>query len=143
MMFILLLLRREAKEYWAITPLTDAFIILPNLSEKVASFLTVWKNFKGLDFFNKDIKRQDALLDKNYKNRTIVNGILDIGQIGIHTSLTYHSSIENKEKNPRVGMVVHFCTEKAKKIIVNDENANYLNQLNDPNTAPVIYKRKH
>ena len=40
-------------------------------------------------------------------------------------------------------MVVHFCTEKAKKIIVNDENAKYLDQLNDPNTAPVIYKREH
>ena len=40
-MFILSSLSRDVSEYCAITPLTDAFIILPNLSEKVASFLTV------------------------------------------------------------------------------------------------------
>jgi len=134
--------------FWSTDGLFTAWIALSKVSKQSGPVRYIaksnhWKNLKGLDFFDKDIKHQDILLDRCYKNRNIVNGILDVGQIGIHTSLTYHSSIENKEKNPRVGMVVHFCTEKAQKIIVNDENANYLDQLKDQNTAPVIYKRRH
>ena len=75
--------------------------------------------------------------------RTIINGILNIGEVSIHTSLTYHSSINNKEKRPRVGMVVHFCTEKAKRIELNGKENKYLDQINDPTIAPIIYDKQN
>ena len=75
--------------------------------------------------------------------RTIVNSILNIGEVSIHTSLTYHSSTKNKEKWPRVGMVVHFCTEESQRIAITGENSNYLEQLKDPKTAPIIFEKRN
>jgi hypothetical protein len=62
-----------------------------------------------------------------------------MGEVSIHSSLTYHSSEANLEKIPRVGMVVHFCTDKAKRIQVGGENSTYLDQLMDPTITPIIY----
>ena len=39
--------------------------------------------------------------------------------------------IENKENNPRVGMVVHFCTDRAMRIPLVGENENYLDQIKE------------
>ena len=133
--------------FWSKVGLYTAWIALSSVSiysgpVRFIAKSNHWEDLEGLDFFNKNLKTQDSVLDKYYKNRSIVNGILDIGEVSIHTSLTYHSSAANKEKIPRVGMVVHFCTEEAQKMIVNGEHANYLDQLNDPKTAPVIYKKK-
>ena len=39
-------------------------------------------------------------------------------------------------------MVVHFCTEKAKRIELNGKEKKYLDQINDPTIAPIIYDKQ-
>jgi len=36
-------------------------------------------------------------------------------------------------------MVVHFCTDNAKRVPLKGENSNYLDQLIDHSRAPYIY----
>jgi hypothetical protein len=69
-----------------------------------------------------------------------VDALLDIGEVSVHSSLTYHSSNANRNQEPRVGMVVHFCTDEAKRIMVTGENSDYLDQIKNPTIAPVIYQ---
>lgn len=128
--------------------LFTAWIALSNVSSKSGPVRFIsgsnhWNDLDGMDFFNKDLLTQEKLLRAHYKKLDIVNGILEIGQVSIHSSLTYHSSRANLENNPRVGMVVHFCTEKAKRVEIYGENSNYLNQISNPNIAPVIYDRNN
>ncbi|MBI89512.1 MAG: hypothetical protein CMG60_05435 [Candidatus Marinimicrobia bacterium] len=99
-----------------------------------------WKDLSGLDFFDKNLLAQDKILKQKNKKVNIVRSTLDKGEVSIHSSLTYHSSEGNKEDAPRVGMVVHFCTESAKQIKLKGENSSYLNSLNDDNVSPIIYK---
>ena len=40
-------------------------------------------------------------------------------------------------------MVVHFCTEKAKRIELNGKENKYLDQINDPTIAPIIYDKQN
>ena len=84
------------------------------------------------------------LLKKNYKKLTeiffkFLYGNISKGQVGIHTSRTYHSSGPNSSRDPRVGMVIHFCTDRAERIPVKGENQNYLNQRQDQAVCPIIY----
>ena len=79
-------------------------------------------------------------MEKHHGKSEIVSGTLKIGQVSIHSSMTYHSSQANLEEKPRVGMVVHFCTDKAKRIAVRGDNKDYLDQLNDPTITPIIYR---
>lgn len=128
--------------------LFTAWIALSNVSSKSGPVRFIsgsnrWNDLDGMDFFNKDLLKQEKLLKAHHKNPNIVNGILKIGQVSIHSSLTYHSSSANLESNPRVGMVVHFCTEKAKRVEIYDKNSNYLNQISDPSIAPIIYRRNN
>lgn len=97
-------------------------------------------NNRWLDFFNKGIHSQDQVLDRAHSNRETVDALLDIGGVSVHSSLTYHSSIANRNQEPRVGMVVHFCTDEAKRIMVTGENSDYLDQIEDQSIAPVIYQ---
>ena len=101
-----------------------------------------WGSLQGLDFFDKNIDSQDKILDAQHKSREIVHSTLKIGEVSIHTSLTYHSSTANKDNNPRVGMVVHFCTDKAMRIPIIGENKNYLDQIKDTSISPIIYGDK-
>ena len=75
-------------------------------------------------------------------NINIVNSNLKKGEISIHTSTTYHSSGPNKSNQDRVGMVVHFCTEKSEKIMIKGKNSEYLKQLEDESICPIIYSGK-
>jgi hypothetical protein len=93
----------------------------------------------GLDFFDKDLVTQGKLLKERHGKTEIINGVLEMGQVSIHSSLTYHSSAANLEKKPRVGMVVHFCTDRARRVPIDGENSNYLDQLIDHTKAPFIY----
>ena len=134
--------------FWSRKGLYTAWIALTNVSELSGPVRFIlqsnqWDDIRELGFFDKNIKAQDKILDSHFKLRTIINGILNIGEVSIHTSLTYHSSIENKEKWPRVGMVVHFCTEESQRIAITGEESNYLEQLKDPKTAPVIFKERN
>jgi ectoine hydroxylase-related dioxygenase (phytanoyl-CoA dioxygenase family) len=95
---------------------------------------------EGLDFFDKDLVGQDKILEKYHGGAEIVSGNLKIGEVSIHSSLTYHSSQANLDKKPRVGMVVHFCTDSAERIVIKGDNEHYLDQLKDPSITPIIYR---
>ena len=132
--------------FWTYDGLFTAWIALSNVSNNSGPVRFIrgsnhWKDINGMDFFNQNINDQNKIIKKHHKNQKIVDALLKIGEISIHTSQTYHSSIGNKEKNPRIGMVVHFCTDKAKRIPLEGENSNYLDQLKDHSIAPIIYKR--
>lgn len=101
-----------------------------------------WSNLKGLDFFDKDISFQDKIIRKTKKDYKIKSSIINKGQLSIHNSGIYHSSKENTTNKPRVGMVVHFSTDKAKTISVTGSLSNYLkHNLNDKNICPIIYEK--
>ena len=102
-----------------------------------------WNTIKGMDFFDQDVKTQETKLTKNQKNKEIINAILQMGEVSVHSSQTYHSSLGNKEKEPRVGMVVHFRTDKSKRIKVRGRENNYLDQITDPSIAPIIYHKEN
>ena len=61
------------------------------------------------------------------------------GQVSIHSSHTYHSSGANLDETPRVGMVVHFCTDRAIRQLVTGSNSAYLDQLKDGSISPFIF----
>tara|TARA_Y100001960_G_C14617657_1_gene799068 strand:+ start:394 stop:1170 length:777 start_codon:yes stop_codon:yes gene_type:complete len=101
-----------------------------------------WSNIKGLDFFDKDIILQNKIIHTHTKDFKIKSSIINKGQLSIHNSGIYHSSNENKTDKPRVGMVVHFSTDKAKTISVAGGLSNYLeNNLNDKDICPIIYEK--
>ena len=133
--------------FWSEEGLYTAWIALSDVSMGSGPVRFIvgsnkWDSLEGLDFFDKNIDSQDEVLDAQHKNRKIVHSTLKTGEVSIHTSLTYHSSIENKENNPRVGMVVHFCTDRAMRIPLVGENENYLDQIKDTSIAPIIYGDK-
>ena len=99
-----------------------------------------WNDIAGLDFFDKNISEQSKILQNARSDYKVINATIREGQVSIHTSLTYHSSIKNTSQTPRVGMVVHFCTDYAKRIPVNGELSRYLNCLEDIAICPIIYK---
>ena len=98
-----------------------------------------WTKIKGVDFFNNDIASQDKTIQKKHKDYKVVSAEISSGSIAIHGSKTYHSSIKNTSGTPRVGMVVHFATDQAKRINLVDEHSNYLDMLSDQSICPVIY----
>ena len=131
--------------FWSRKGLFTAWIALTNVKEESGPIKYIlnsqdWSDIVGLDFFNKNLRCQDKIIKDKYKSRKIISGILNKGEVLIHTSLTYHSSGKNKEKNPRIGLVVHFCNEHAKQIEVKGENKDYLSFLNDNWFAPLIYE---
>lgn len=95
-----------------------------------------WDTVAGLDFFDNDITKQEKIIKKSHKNINILYSNIKKGEISIHDSLTYHSSGPNQSKKPRVGLVVHFCTDKSKRVKNSDE---YLDQLGDYSKCPIIY----
>lgn len=130
--------------FWSTNGLFTAWIALSNVSlpsgpVRFISESNKWEDVPGLDFFNRDLVNQEKILKKHHGKAKIVNGILKMGEISIHSSLTYHSSKANLEKNPRIGMVVHFCTDRAKRIPLDSKDSRYLDQLTNQAKAPFIY----
>ena len=99
-----------------------------------------WNNIAGLDFFDKNISEQYKILQDAQSDYKVINATIRKGQVSIHSSLTYHSSMQNTSQSPRVGMVVHFCTDYAKRIPVNGELSRYLDCLEDTAICPIIYQ---
>ena len=93
-----------------------------------------------MDFFDKKLSAQDMILETTHYGYKVVNANIEKGQISIHTSRVYHSSGPNISKGPRIGMVVHFCTDLSKKIPVKGELTSYLNQTENESICPVIYE---
>ena len=100
-----------------------------------------WERVEGLDFFNKNISEQDEILKRAHEDYDVVSANIKKGQISIHTSRVYHSSRPNISNDPRIGMVVHFCTDIAERIPISGENSDYLNKREDESICPVIYSR--
>jgi ectoine hydroxylase-related dioxygenase (phytanoyl-CoA dioxygenase family) len=98
-----------------------------------------WNEIRGVDFFNNDIESQEKTIKKKYSNYKVVNAEISSGSIAIHGSKTYHSSVNNTSGSPRVGMVVHFSTDQAKKNNLTDKHSVYLDILNDQSICPIIY----
>ena len=99
-----------------------------------------WKDISGLDFFDKDLISQEKVLNDNYGDIKVVDALLSAGQVSIHSSHTYHSSSANLDEVPRVGMVVHFCTDRAIRQHVTGSNSAYLDQLHDLSVSPFIFR---
>jgi len=101
-----------------------------------------WSKIEGLDFFNKDISMQEKIIKKRENDYIVKYLMINKGQLSIHHSSTYHSSKENKADKPRVGLVVHFSTDNAKKIPITGILSNYLDHnLIDPDICPIIYEK--
>ena len=62
------------------------------------------------------------------------------GAVSVHTSESYHSSIANISGRPRVGMVVHFCMDRAKRVPVSGDYSDYLEMARSESVCPVIYR---
>ena len=131
--------------FWGDDGLFTAWIALSNVSTSSGPVRFIpgsnhWKNISGLDFFNKDLISQEEILKDNYGNIEVVDALLSAGQVSIHSSHTYHSSGANLDETPRVGMVVHFCTDRANRKRVTGSNSAYLDQLHDPSVSPFIFR---
>ena len=130
--------------FWSTRGLYTAWIALTDVvnSSGPVSYISNsnhWDKIDGLDFFKKDLKKQNRILTEKNNDFNVVDAILKRGQVSVHTSLTYHSSASNSDLSPRVGLVVHFCNENSKRVNVKGQNENYLNYLQDNVLAPVIY----
>ena len=130
--------------FWGSDGLFTAWIALSNVSTSSGPVRFIpgsnhWKGIDGLDFFNKDLISQEKILKDNYGNIKIVDALLSAGQVSIHSSHTYHSSGANLDETPRVGMVVHFCTDRAIRQRITGSNSAYLDQLNDASISPFIF----
>ena len=99
-----------------------------------------WDSVEGLDFFDKGISKQETILKDKYKDYRVFQAEIEEGSVSIHTSGVYHSSIANVSGKPRVGMVVHFCTDKAERIQISGDHSEYLDMVNDESICPIIYR---
>ena len=84
--------------FWSKEGLYTAWIAISNVSNQSGPvrFLrgsNKWGKIQGMDFFNQDIKNQEAKLKKIKKNKEVINAILDRGEVSVHSSQTYHSSL--------------------------------------------------
>jgi hypothetical protein len=80
-------------------------------------------------------------LNAAHPGHKIIDATLLMGEVSVHSSMTYHSSIAKESQEPRIGMVVHFSTDPAVKIPVLGENENYLNQCKISSICPIIFQR--
>ena len=133
--------------FWSKEGLYTAWIALTDVSinSGPVRFLrgsNLWETIQGMDFYNQDIESQEKILNKLKKDQDIVYATLRAGEISIHSSQTYHSSLGNLEDTPRIGMVVHFRTDKSKRVEVQGRNKHYLDQIKYTEVAPIIYQAK-
>jgi len=132
--------------FWSKKGLFTAWIALTNVTSRSGPVNYIvnshrWNDIFGLDFFNKDLNKQNRIIEDKRKTEEIISGTINKGEVSIHSSLTYHSSGKNLDEKPRIGLVVHFCNEHAKQIKVQNEETEYLGFLNDEWVAPLIYEK--
>ena len=90
----------------------------------------------GNPYTVEEVAVKDVPKGKKYK---IVDAVIPAGSISIHSSRTYHSSVENNSGSDRIGMVVHFATDMAKRVNISGEHSKYLDMLDDQSICPIIY----
>jgi len=132
--------------FWSQTGLFTAWIALSDVTPRSGPVQFIpgshlWDNVSGMDFFDKNIDIQNNRLKEVHPDHKIIDATLLTGEVSVHSSMTYHSSMANESNEPRVGMVVHFCTDAAVRIPVQDENANYLDQCGISSICPIIFER--
>ena len=84
--------------------------------------------------------KQETILKDKHKDYRVFQAEIEEGSVSVHTSGVYHSSIANVSGKPRVGMVVHFCTDRAQRVQVSRENSDYLDMVTDESICPIIYR---
>jgi len=132
--------------FWSQTGLFTAWIALSDVTPRSGPVQFIpgshlWDNVSGMDFFDKNIDIQNNRLKEVHPDHKIIDATLLTGEVSVHSSMTYHSSMANESNEPRVGMVVHFCTDAAVRIPVQDENTNYLDQCGISSICPIIFER--
>ena len=131
--------------YWDSSGLYTAWIALSDVTIKSGPVKFIeksnrWKSLRGLDFFDKEVKKQELIISKIHKKFNVSDAILKKGQVSIHDALTYHSSGPNESKRPRVGMVVHFRNQNSRLKKPSADEVEYLKQLKDYQRCPIIYE---
>ena len=131
--------------YWDSSGLYTAWIALSDVTIKSGPVKFIeksnrWKSLRGLDFFDKEVKKQELIISKTHKKFNVFDAILKKGQVSIHDALTYHSSGPNESKRPRVGMVVHFRNQNSRMKKPSANEVEYLKQLKDYQRCPIIYE---
>ena len=131
--------------YWDPSGLYTAWIALSDVTIKSGPVKFIeksnrWKSLRGLDFFDKEVKKQELIISKTHKKFNVSDAILKKGQVSIHDALTYHSSGPNESKRPRVGMVVHFRNQNSRLKKPSADEVEYLKQLKDYQRCPIIYE---
>ena len=131
--------------FWKPNGVFTAWIALSDVIEESGPVRYIrgsnkWEEITGMDFFDKKLSAQDMILETTHYGYKVVSANIEKGQISIHTSRVYHSSGPNISKGPRIGMVVHFCTDSSEKIPVKGELTSYLNQTENESICPVIYE---
>ena len=131
--------------FWKPNGVFTAWIALTDVIEKSGPVRYIrgsnkWEDITGMDFFDKNLAAQDEILEDTHYGHKVVSANIEKGHISIHTSQVYHSSGPNISKGPRIGMVVHFCTDSSERIPVKGELTSYLNQTENESICPVIYQ---
>jgi len=132
--------------FWKPYGVYTAWIALSDVNEESGPVRYIcssnnWDDISGMDFFDKNIASQNKVLKKTHNNFKIVSANIEKGQAIIHTSRVYHSSGPNISKGPRIGMVVHFCTNMAERIDITGDHSDYLDQIENKSICPIIYKK--
>ena len=88
-------------------------------------------------FFEEDIDHQIQEIRNTHKGEWHEEPvILPAGGVSIHHSLTYHWSGLNTSNKPRVGIAIHFRSEKS-KVLKKERKTRYIDNLDK---CPVIYQ---
>lgn len=85
-----------------------------------------------------DLARNDIELPEG-RTWEEVPVIVPPGGASFHTCLTYHGSGPNHSAQPRRSFAIHLRTEKSKPIKQNNYDDHWVDHLDDPAHAPVIY----
>ena len=131
--------------FWKPEGVFTAWIALTNVRQDSGPVRYIagsnqWDSVEGLDFFDKDISKQETILKDKHKDYRVFQAEIEEGSVSVHTSGVYHSSIANVSGRPRVGMVVHFCTDRAERIQISGDHSEYLDMVKDESICPIIYR---
>ncbi|MGB3652190.1 MAG: phytanoyl-CoA dioxygenase family protein [Rivularia sp. (in: cyanobacteria)] len=88
-------------------------------------------------FFEEDLNHQLQHIRNTHKGEWCEQPVvLPAGGVSIHHSLTYHWSGINTSSKPRVGIAIHFRSEKS-KVLKKQGKTRYIDQLSK---CPIIYR---
>ena len=99
-----------------------------------------WGFLEGGDFFGSDcadqLERMKAPAGEKWEE---VPALLEPGAASLHHKLTLHASGPNLSDRPRRSFAIHLRTEKSKPVRGSDYDNYYIDDLDDPVKAPVLF----